>query len=81
MDCSTVLNRLAVSLAVQEQWEDLEVTHHAAAHPGGSGSPETDVPTVGRGPSSHATTGPQCAPASPCALLPAANTDTAHAEH
>lgn len=48
------------------------MTHRSAAHPGGSGSPGTDVPSGGRGPSSHATTGPRCAPAAPCGPLPAA---------
>lgn len=52
------------------------ISHHAAAHPGGSGSPETGVPVEGRGPSSHATTGPQCAPVALCALPPATNINT-----
>lgn len=50
------------------------LTHRVAAHPGMSGSPETGVPAEGRGPSSRATIGPQCAPVDPCALPPAKNT-------
>lgn len=71
-----MLSTRVLSLDVRQQWMDLVVTHHAAAHPLGSGSPETDVPVVGRGPSSHATTGPQCAPVALCAPPPAINTDT-----
>lgn len=60
------------------------VTHRAAAHPSESGSPKTGGPVEGRGPSSHAATGPRCAPDGPCALPPAANTThgvTTHAQH
>lgn len=57
-----------------EQREDLVVTHHAAARPWGSGSPETGEPAGGRGPSSHAATGPPFAPDGLCALPPARNT-------
>lgn len=70
--------RQPVSLDVCEQWEGLVVTHRVAAHLWGSGSPETGGPAAGRGPSSHAATGPQCAPVALCALPPAMSTSTWH---
>lgn len=56
--------------------DSLSLTHRAAAHPGGSGSPGTGAPAEGRGPSSHATTGPRCVPAGPCVFPPAADANT-----
>ena len=50
------------------------VSHHAVARLGGSDSPETGGPAAGRGPSSHAATGPQYAPTAPCGLPPATHT-------
>jgi len=71
------VTRLNWLFGVWTMWA-LGVTHHAAARPWGSGSPETGGPAEGRGPSSRAATGPQCAPDAPCGLPPATNTNTWH---
>lgn len=62
-----------ITVGARAQWiEQLVcVSHHAVARLGGSGSPETAGPAVGRGLSSHAATDPQYAPTAPCDLPPA----------
>lgn len=57
------------------------MTHRAAARPSGSGFQGKDGPNEGRGPSSHAATGPRFAPDAQCDLPPAVSTNTTDESH